>query len=132
MNVQTRDKKNPETRNQKLARWGEKLAGNIMREKGLIIIAANTHTPYGEVDLIVSDDAGIRFVEVKTRSSQAFGRPEAAIDMRKMKHMQQSAAWYIQTHPEVEQNWQIDVFAILVDPKNWNEHQVEWFENVSS
>jgi putative endonuclease len=132
MNAQSRNIKNIETRNQKLARWGEDLAGYFMKEKGFRIIAVNTRTPYGEVDLIVSNDAGFHFVEVKTRSSQVFGQPEAAINTRKMNHIKQSAAWYIQTHPEVEQNWQIDVIAILVDPKNWNAHQVEWFENVSS
>lgn len=129
MIAQSRKKKNPESRNQKLARWGEALVGEVLREKGFTINALNARTPYGEIDLIASDGNGIRFIEVKTRSSQAFGQPEDSINLQKLNHMQQSAAWYIQTHPELEQNWQIDVFAITVNPKNWNEHHVEWFEN---
>jgi putative endonuclease len=87
MNAQTKNRIKLETRNQKLARWGEDLAGATMKEKGMQIIALNTRTPYGEIDLIVSDDAGIRFIEVKTRSSLAFGQPETAISTRKLSHM---------------------------------------------
>ncbi len=101
----------------------------MLIEKGCKVLARNFETPYGEIDLVAEDSNGLLFIEVKTRSSDTFGQPETAVNFRKVKHMKDSAQWYIQEHADKEANWQIDVVAIVVNPKDWQQAKVEWFEN---
>jgi putative endonuclease len=105
-----------------LGRWGEKLAGEFLIEHGYTITATNVRTPYGEIDLIVRQpgqaEAGLAnaevtvFVEVKTRTSNAFGYPEEAVTSRKQAHLLGAAQHYLQEHPELGGDWRIDVIAI--------------------
>ncbi|HLE15725.1 MAG TPA: YraN family protein [Anaerolineales bacterium] len=105
-----------------LGRWGEELAGGFLIERGYTILATNVRTPYGEIDLIVRQpgEAGDHldspevtvFVEVKTRSSTAYGYPEEAVTARKQAHLLGAAQHYLQEHPEVGGDWRIDVIAI--------------------
>jgi putative endonuclease len=104
------------TTRQKLGRWGEDLAADYLATKGYTIVDRNARTPYGEIDLVAQrEDEGdcvTIFVEVKTRSSTAFGLPEEAVNRRKQEHMLNSALHYLQEHPERGQHWRCDVIAI--------------------
>ena len=96
-----------------LGRWGETAAAAYLEEKGYVIIEKNIRTPYGEIDILAKHQDQLIFVEVKTRSSKRFGEPEAAVTEEKITHMIDSAQSYLQEHPEVNQDWRIDVIAIL-------------------
>jgi len=100
-------------RKQSLGRWGEKQAAAYLTQQNYHILEMNTRTPYGEIDLIASKDGVIVFVEVKTRTSNAYGLPEESINPRKQAHILSSAQHYIQEHPELEGSWRIDVISIL-------------------
>jgi putative endonuclease len=56
------------------------------------------------------------FVEVKTRSSTAYGLPEDSITPRKQAHLLAAAQAYLQAHPELEGDWRIDVIAVQRQP----------------
>jgi putative endonuclease len=112
------------TARQRLASWGENLAAEYLVERGYQIIGRNVRSSYGEIDLIArhaSLDGGnphdaaplTLFVEVKARSSIAFGYPEQAITAAKKAHLLASVQEYIRLHPEIEGEWRIDVIAIL-------------------
>ena len=47
---------------------GEDVARKYLEDKGLQFIEANFRTKFGEIDLIMKDDEGYVFVEVKTRT----------------------------------------------------------------
>ncbi|WP_028973592.1 YraN family protein [Spirochaeta cellobiosiphila] len=49
-----------------IGQWGEEIASKWLVSKGCKIIKRNFRSPYGEVDIIVSDGDEIVFVEVKT------------------------------------------------------------------
>ncbi len=105
------------TPRQSLGRWGEELAARYLAEQGYTILARNSRTPHGEIDLIASEGeqagtATIVFVEVKTRASRSFGYPEVSVSARKTAHLIASAEYYIQQHPELRCAWRIDVIAI--------------------
>jgi putative endonuclease len=51
-------------------------------------------------------------VEVKTRSSDCFGYPEAAVTPKKRAHLMDAAQAFMQTLPDTECDWRIDVIAI--------------------
>jgi len=111
------------TPRQSLGRWGESLAADYLSQRGYSILERNVRTPYGEIDLVARQayasqrgdgPAGMVtvFVEVKTRSSVAFGLPEEAVTARKQEHMLAAALAYMQSHPELEGDWRVDVIAI--------------------
>jgi len=104
---------------QELGKWGETLAADFLIKQGYSIIARNARTPYGELDLIAqqpektrSDEITIVFVEVKTRRSQSYGFPEESVTASKQEHLISAALHYLQEHPELDQDWRIDVIAI--------------------
>jgi putative endonuclease len=52
------------------------------------------------------------FVEVRTRSSAAFGVPEESLTPRKRRHLITAAQYYLQAHALGEVNWRIDFVAV--------------------
>lgn len=99
------------SRNQQIGRWGEDAAAEYLTEKGYEVLAHNVRTPpYGEIDLIARKDGMIVFVEVKARTTRAFGPPEVAVTPRKQEHMLACAEAYAQQN-EID-HWRIDVIAV--------------------
>lgn len=78
-------------------RLGEDLAHRLLRRQGFTVVARNYRPPFGggEIDLIGWDRDRLAFVEVKTRSSEEFGEPEAAIDADKRRFLIRAARDYV-------------------------------------
>ena len=74
---------------------GEKLAEKHLRRAGYKILYRNFRTKGGgEVDLVCRDGDTLAFVEVKTRSSDEFGRPGDAVNAEKRELIARGArAW---------------------------------------
>lgn len=66
-----------------LGRRGESVAAEWFEHDGYRIIDRNWRSSQGEIDLIVTDEETLVFVEVKTRSSLGYGHPFEAITPRK-------------------------------------------------
>lgn len=92
--------------------WGEKIASNYLISNGYRILEQNFYTRYGEIDIIASKDDSIIFVEVKTRTTETFGKPEEAITEKKTENLINTALLFLQEHPECEDDWQIDIITI--------------------
>ncbi len=118
-------------RNIRLGRWGEDQIIQTLAEKNWQLLGQNVRTPFGEIDIIAWDGTLVHFIEVKTRSSIRFGQPEDALDSKKIQHFSHSAEFYMSNHPDLGNSWQLDTAAITVNPTNWNEHTIAWFENVT-
>ena len=58
---------------------GENLAAQFLTEKGFAVVARNFRFRKAEIDLIVQRENWLVFVEVKTRSSDAWGHPESFV-----------------------------------------------------
>jgi putative endonuclease len=114
---------------QSIGRRGEAIAANYLEAKGYTILDRNWRSPYGEIDLIASNLGVIAFVEVKTRTSKSLGPPEISITRRKGEHMRDTAEYYIQQHPELVNDWRIDVIAIQIRAGNLTP-LLDHFENV--
>ena len=61
---------------------GERAAKKYLQKLGLKFLAANFRSDRGEIDLIFRDGDCLVFIEVKTRSSEGWTRPAAAVDAR--------------------------------------------------
>ena len=109
------------------------MAADFLRGKGYTILDRNVHSIYGEIDLVTRMDAGqepyLVFVEVKARTSLRFGYPEQAVSDRKLEHLHQAIADYLQQHPELPLDWQLDVIAIRQLDQD-TEPEIRHFENV--
>lgn len=97
---------------QALGRWGETQAAEYLGQLGYLVLERNARTAYGEIDLVARQGAVLVFVEVKTRSSTAYGLPEASVTSRKQAHLLAAAQAYLQAHPDLEGDWRVDVIAI--------------------
>ena len=77
-------------------RVGEDLAHRYLRRKGCTVVARNyrARSGAGEIDLVAWDGDALAFVEVKTRSSEEYGAPEAAVDAEKRIALERTAREY--------------------------------------
>lgn len=75
---------------------GEDLAHRLLRRRGFTVVARNYRPPAGggEIDLIGWEGDRLAFVEVKTRSSEDFGSPDAAVDDEKRSFIERAARDY--------------------------------------
>ncbi len=97
-----------------LGRVGEKNAGKYLRKKGYKIIEKNYTTKIGEVDLIALYGDLLVFIEVKTRSSTAYGNPRDAVDYHKQRKYVLLAKEYLMVKKEYrERPVRFDVIEIL-------------------
>ncbi len=113
-----------------LGKWGESLAAEFLVENGYTLVTTNYRTPDGEIDLVVTKDRELVFVEVKTRQNLAFGMPEEAVNDEKLDHLESAVGHYLLLHPEYENNWRLDVISVIGSPAGMKP-QIDWFENVT-
>jgi len=92
--------------------WGEEQALKKLKSLGYQFRDRNWHATTGEIDLILEDRGEVVFVEVKTRSSGRFGRPEDGLTPRKKASILQAALAYLDVHDLWEVSWRVDVVAI--------------------
>lgn len=74
---------------------GEDAACQYLEQKGYQILRRNFRTYVGEIDIIASKGATLSFIEVKTRSSEQFGKPREAVTFGKQKKIRRSAETYL-------------------------------------
>ncbi|MCX8126189.1 MAG: YraN family protein [Dehalococcoidia bacterium] len=94
---------------------GEKIAKDFLRKRGYKIIESNFRCPHGEIDIIATKDNCVAFVEVRTRSGNAFGTPEESITSTKRERLISTALTYLAGHPSLPEDWRIDLLAIETD-----------------
>ena len=84
------------TARQSLGAAGEKAAAEALVRAGYSILERNVRTPFGEIDLLARQGSVLCFIEVKTRSSDAFGHPAEAVTPAKQSHLRKAAALILQ------------------------------------
>lgn len=78
---------------------GEVLAARFLRSKGYTILVSNYRTRFGEIDIIAADAQYIAFVEVKTRSEDAYYAPREAVTEMKQQRIIKTAGLYLRSFP---------------------------------
>jgi putative endonuclease len=78
-----------------LGRRGEDMAHRYLQGTGYAVVGRNYKPGVdSEIDIIARKDNFVVFVEVKSRTSIAYGAPERAIDIEKQKHIIRAARAY--------------------------------------
>ncbi len=97
-----------------LGRRGEELAAQWLAKSGMRVLAQNWRCPVGEIDIVARDGPELVVVEVKTRSTDAFGHPFEAITGAKLKRLHLLGAAWLAAHPDGRhQALRVDVVGIL-------------------
>lgn len=107
---------------------GESLAAEFLIRKGFEIVARNYRYKKAEIDLIIQRENWIIFVEVKTRSSVAFGQPEEFVSEAQARKIYEAAEEYI-----FSTDWRghvrFDVVSILMKHDGESAPEIEHFED---
>ena len=96
-----------------LGRKGEAIAARHLVRSGLTIVERNWRCPQGEIDLVARDGDEVVFVEVKTRSSVAFGHPLEAITPVKLARLRRLAGAWCLAHPGEAARIRIDAVGVI-------------------
>ena len=91
----------------------EQRAVKYLEAQGYTILERNFRCRTGEIDIVAEDGYTLVFVEVKYRSSSAYGEPEEAVDFRKQRKICRTADYYRLTYRTApERPCRFDVVAI--------------------
>ncbi|WP_412467186.1 YraN family protein [Pedobacter sp. KLB.chiD] len=108
-----------------LGKEGEKIAKQYLEDQGYEILDENWTHGKAEVDLIVYKNGIIVFIEVKSRSSIAFGEPEEFVQKCKQIQMELAANAYIEIMNH-QNDIRFDIIAItFTKNKNYNLNHIE-------
>ena len=115
--------------NQRTGAFGEEAVTQYLISTRAEIIERNWRIREGEIDIIALHPDGVfAFIEVKTRTSLAFGHPFEAISTAKALRMQRLALGWLATHGCLGSEYQIDVAAVLIAPDG--SHSIEYRANL--
>jgi putative endonuclease len=93
---------------------GERAARKHLQARGLKFLTANYKSARGEIDLIFREDDCLVFVEVKTRSSEDWVRPAAAVNARKRRLLSLCALDYLRLLKNPQVKLRFDVVEVLL------------------
>lgn len=96
---------------------GEDIALQYLSRRGYELVERNYRTRYGEIDLILRQNATLVFVEVKLRRGAGFGDPIEAVTPRKQESIRRLAEQYIaEVQPSFDEA-RFDVVGVLAGGK---------------
>jgi putative endonuclease len=93
---------------------GERAAKKHLQRLGLKFLTANFRSARGEIDLVFRDADCLVFVEVKTRSSEDWVRPAAAVNAHKRRRLSQTALDYLKLLKNPPVKIRFDIVEVLL------------------
>ncbi len=120
-------KKEPRPVHLQRGQLGERAAREHLRSRGLKYLTTNFRSARGEMDLIFRDADCLVFVEVKTRSSENWTRPAAAVNARKRRLLSKTAFDYLHLLNNPPVKIRFDIVEVLL--QDGAVHQVRHLPN---
>ena len=109
---------------------GEDVAMDYLREQGYTIVERNWRRgSHMELDIVAEQGGTLHFIEVKTRSSESWQSPEAAITPQKVRALVRAVNNYV-THNNVECEVTLDLVAIENNPDG--SHTVRFIPDIAN
>ena len=98
-----------------LGKSGELHVARFLEHRHCRIIERNWRIKNGEIDIVAQSPDGIfLFIEVKSRSSEAFGHPLESISPGKVQRLQKLALAWLALHGKFGSTYRIDAAAVLI------------------
>ena len=101
------------------------MAAAFLESHGLVIIARNVRSRFGEIDLIAKERDTVVFVEVRLRRSAHFGGASASITAAKRSRLSAAAQTYIAT---LRGTPPCRIDAVLLD--SLDPRRIEWLRDI--
>lgn len=95
-----------------LGNKGEMLAARYLAGEGFAVLEYNWRSGHKEIDIIAKERDVLVFVEVKTRSSEAYGDVHEAVTPRKMRNVILAAEAYMES-AKVDLPVRFDVVTVV-------------------
>ncbi len=100
-----------------LGERGERIAERWLGERGWRVVDRRYRSGHRDIDLVVerASDGGrlVVFVEVKTRVSDGYGGPAAAVNWRKQREMARAARAWMDRFRRPGDSFRFDVVAVV-------------------
>jgi len=96
-----------------LGSYGENLAARWYEEHGYVLVSRNWRCREGEIDLVLTRARLLVFCEVKTRSSNAYGSPAAAVTPAKQARLRKLGMRWIDAHQMRPSAIRFDVACVI-------------------
>jgi putative endonuclease len=93
-------------------RGAEDAAARWLEDQGFRVVARNHATRRGEVDLVCMEADTLCFVEVRSRSSAAFGSPSRTVDASKARRVVAAATDWAVRNGGLDRAIRFDVVAV--------------------
>jgi putative endonuclease len=98
----------------------EDLAASFLTRRGLRVLERNYRCRMGEIDIVAASGDTLVFVEVRARSSEAYGGAAASVTERKRRRIVAAARHYLARHG-AERACRFDVVLV-----RGPERRIEW------
>src|SRR5258707_3727617 len=93
---------------------GERAARKHLQSNGLKFLTANFRSARGEVDLVFREADCLVFIEVKTRSSEDWVRPAAAVNAERRRRLSRTALDYLRLLKNPQAKIRFDIVEVLL------------------
>jgi putative endonuclease len=111
-------------------KWGEKVAAKFLKKNGFKILGSRVHIgTRDELDLVARDGKVLVFVEVKTRSSETYGRPASSVDRHKRHTLSRAAVRYIKKLKNPHIYFRFDVIEVIGNMDSDTPPEIRHIEN---
>lgn len=106
----------------------EQLAKSYLKSYGLVAICDNFSCKVGEIDLIMTDNKSLIFIEVKQRANNQYGGALAAVSLTKQRRIIKTAMVYCAAKKInfEQQSSRFDVVAITGSHEPFD---IQWLKN---
>ena len=100
--------------NIKVGVTGENLVTKYLKRNNYKVLQTNYKNKIGEIDVICFDKTTeeIVFIEVKSRSTLAFGLPSEAVNLKKQNKIRNIASFYLLYNKKFNEKLRFDVLEI--------------------
>lgn len=109
-----------------LGKEGEEIATNFLVKLGYEILENNWRHRKAEIDIIAKFNDVLIFVEVKSRSSDLYGRPESFVDIKQQQLIADAASVYME---EIGHEWEVRFDIISVFFHNHAYQSIDHFKD---
>jgi len=113
----------------KRGKWGEGIALEYLKSKGITIVKTGFRSRFGEIDIIAKSKEYLIFAEVKTRKNSNFAYAREYVSRTKQKKLITTANYWMLQRPTKLQP-RFDVIEIYAkDGESTNSPEINHIEN---
>ena len=106
-----------------IGKAAEDTAATFIESQGLRVVLRNFRRRTGELDIVARDNGTLVIIEVRTRSSDAYGGAAASVDFRKQSKLRRAAALLLQQRKDLAGlRVRFDVVAMSPAGIEWIKH----------